>query len=168
MLVDPALRVGLAELDERIGELAGEEHVAQELAVHGVAAAVEDLSQQPQKKKKKKGGGGGRVDALGDLADRRGVLGRDEDVGQGLDRLSRAVRLRVARGMAGAGPSVRAGERDERVGVGQRADVLGERIAERGVQQVCGSDVEVRRVVGRRAAAGGDGIERDDDHALGP
>ena len=72
MLVDPALRVGLAELDRFLGEFAGEEQVAHELAVDGVGAAVEDLSEQPQIAR---AGFPGApvvlaVDALGDLADR--------------------------------------------------------------------------------------------------
>jgi len=48
VLVDPGPRVSLAELDQFLGEFAGEEHVAQKLAVHRVGTAVEDLSQQPQ------------------------------------------------------------------------------------------------------------------------
>ena len=72
MLVDPALRVGLAELDQFLGEFAGEEQVAQELTVDGVGTAVEDLPHQPQIAR------AGlpeapvvlAVDAPGDLADR--------------------------------------------------------------------------------------------------
>ena len=171
MLVDPPLCVGLAELDQFLGELAGEEHVAQKLAVHRVGTAVHDLSQQPQIPRT--GPPGATivlaVDAAGDLADRGGVLGRDEDVGHRVDRLVQATGLRVVRSEAGARTSILGGDpgRDQRVSVGQRADVLGQRVTQRGVQQVRGPDVEVGLVVGRWRAARGDGVERDHDHPLG-
>ena len=153
MLVDPALRVCLAELDQFLGEFAGEEQVAQELAVHRVGAGVEDLSQQPQIARTGFPGSPVvlAVYASGDLADRQGVLGRDEDVRHGLDRFRQPARLLLARsGTAVARASVGGREpgSDQRVGVGERADVLGERVAERGVQQVRRPDVEVGLAVG--------------------
>ena len=99
MLLDPALRVGLAELDQFLGEFAGEEQVAQELAVHRVGAGVADLSQQPQIARARFPGAPVvlAVDAPGDLADSRGVLARDKDIGRGLDRLLQTAGLLVAR-----------------------------------------------------------------------
>ena len=72
MLVDPALGVGLAELNEFFGEFAGEEHVAQKLAMHGVGAGVKDLAQQPQVACTGLPGALVvlEVDVVGDLADR--------------------------------------------------------------------------------------------------
>src|SRR5450755_1303391 len=81
MLVEPALRVGVAERDQLFGEFAGEEHVAEQLAVHRVGAGVEDLSQQPEVARAWLPGTAVvlAVHAAGDLADRRGVLRCDED-----------------------------------------------------------------------------------------
>src|ERR1700687_1307869 len=92
MLVDPATSVDLAEPDQFLSELAGEEHVAQKFPVHGTSTSVNDLSQQPQIAPTGVPGAPVMlaVDALGDLADRGGILGRDEDVGHGLDRLQTA------------------------------------------------------------------------------
>jgi hypothetical protein len=92
------------------------------------------------------------VDAPGDLADRRGVLGRDEDVRHGPDRRIDTAGLRLAL-LACSEPvariSILGGKLgcDQRVSVGQRTDVLGQRVAQRGVQQVRGPDVEVRLAV---------------------
>ena len=135
--------------------------------MHGVGTSVENLSQQPQIARIGVPGVAVvlAVDALGDHADRRRVLGRDENVGHGCDGLIHPAGLvaAVARTSVG-GNQPRA---DQRVGVGQRPDVLGQRVAQRSVQQVRSSDIEVGLVLGRRSPAGGDGVERDHDHALG-